>query len=145
MLKSYKKFIAFLTVGLTVLAVGATTSVNCGSVQAGKQRHYMRVTVDYIDNSNTDGVSRVACTLVGVPHTSSRIDSIHALVGGRLLRATDIDGVDFSRYFQWEDDGAVPVEIDIERVNRVSPADSLKVYTVHGIYTAPLKNVRIKR
>ena len=98
----------------------------------------MQVTVDKIDNTNSDGVSRVSCTLWGVPHTSSRIDSVTAVIKGRTYKATDIDGVDFGRYFQWEDEKDLPVEVDIKRHTQFGTTDTIKFHTVHGVYTAPL-------
>lgn len=60
-------------------------------------------------------VTRVYATLTGQPHTSARIDAVK-LTGadGTTLEATDIDGVDFLRWFQWEDDGRVTVEVDFD-------------------------------
>lgn len=61
-------------------------------------------------------VTRVYGRLTGIPHTSARIDgfTITADPTGRRgqARATDIDGFDFERRFQWEDSGSFPVEID---------------------------------
>lgn len=116
----------------------AQSSFTCGP-DGNRPRHYMKVTVDKIDNINSDGVSRVSCTLAGVPHTSSRIDSVTAIISGRTVRAVDIDGVDFMRYFQWEDEGVVPVDVDLERTSTFSPGDSIMFHTVHGVYAAPLK------
>lgn len=123
-----------------VLSLNAFAAIeNCGPKQQNR-RHIMQVTVDKIDNNNSDGVSRVNCTLWGVPHTSSRIDSVTAVVNGRTYKATDIDGVDFGRYFQWEDDRDLPVEVDIKRHSAFSKTDSIYFHTVHGIYSAPLNN-----
>lgn len=103
------------------------------------KRHYMDVKIEAIDNANSDGVTRLSCTLKGIPHTSSRIDSVAALVNNRRLKATDIDGVDFARYFQWEESGAIEVEIDLPRFKNVSPRDTIIIYTVHGPFKVPLK------
>lgn len=62
--------------------------------------------VDSIDYRKE--VTRIYGRLTGRPHTSNRIDNA-ALDG---CGCTDIDGVDFNRYFQWEDDGQIPVELD---------------------------------
>ena len=128
---------------LSVMAAMSLYSVaaieKCGSKQSAR-RHMMQVTVDKIDNNNSDGVSRVTCTLLGVPHTSSRIDSVTAIVNGRSVKATDIDGVDFGRYFQWEDERDFPVDVDIKRHSKYAPTDSIYFHTVHGVYSAPLIN-----
>ncbi len=125
----------FTAISLQVFA----TTYNCGQ-RPQNQRHIMQVTVDKIDNTNSDGVSRVSCTLWGVPHTSSRIDSVTAVIKGRTYKATDIDGVDFGRYFQWEDEKDFPVEVDIKRHTQFGATDTIKFHTVHGVYTAPLNN-----
>ncbi len=122
-----------------VLFGGQITVMGQGQGTKHAPRHAMTVRVDQIDNTNSDGVSRVACVLLGIPHTSSRVDSVTAVIGNKTVKATDIDGVDFGRYFQWEDDSALPVEVDIERHARFNKGDSIKFHTVHGVYTAPLK------
>lgn len=57
-------------------------------------------------------LTRVYGKLVGRPHTSNRIDGVSLTTTGSAVTSTDIDGVDFQRYFQWEDDGQIPLEID---------------------------------
>ncbi|MDE5687392.1 MAG: hypothetical protein K2I18_02045 [Paramuribaculum sp.] len=57
-------------------------------------------------------LTRVYGRLTGRPHTSNRIDGIVLVSGGKTFVSTDIDGVDLKRWFQWEDEGAIPVEID---------------------------------
>ena len=131
------KHIALAVVAALTLQAQSAAAI-CGPRPDNKQNHVMQVTVDKIDNTNSDGVSRVACTLWGVPHTSSRIDSVTAVINGVVFKATDIDGVDFGRYFQWEDEQDLPVEVDLKRHTRFSPTDTIKFHTVHGVYTAPL-------
>ncbi len=46
---------------------------------------------------------------VGRPHTSCRVDAVSLRAGKGVYTATDINGVDFKRWFQWEDDGEIPV------------------------------------
>ncbi|MCM1297510.1 MAG: hypothetical protein NC311_18380, partial [Muribaculaceae bacterium] len=67
-----------------------------------------------------------------------RIDSAHIVDRGTKLRAIDIDGVDFARYFQWEDDGVVNIDIDFPRLRRISREASIVIHTVHGDITAPI-------
>ena len=57
-------------------------------------------------------LTRVYGRLTGRPHTSNRIDGVVLVSGGRTFVSTDIDGVDMKRWFQWEEDGFIPVEID---------------------------------
>ncbi|MDE6317378.1 MAG: hypothetical protein K2L73_03150 [Muribaculaceae bacterium] len=59
-----------------------------------------------------DNLVRVCGTLTGTPNTSGRIDRISLVAGDRKVEANDIDGVDFERYFIWEDEGSIYLEID---------------------------------
>ncbi len=68
-------------------------------------------TVDSVDCRKD--LTRVYGHLEGRPHTSARIDAVTLVTDKSPLReCTDIDGVDFNRYFQWEDDGRIGVELD---------------------------------
>lgn len=66
--------------------------------------------VDSIDYRKD--LTRVYGKVTGRPHTSNRIDEVKLIGNGGVLVSDDIDGVDFRRYFQWEDDGQIPLEID---------------------------------
>ena len=50
-----------------------------------------------------DNGVRLQIVLMGIPGTSQRIDGIDLNIGSKLIKATDIDGVDFERHFQFED------------------------------------------
>ncbi len=106
--------------------------------QSSQTRHYMKIEMGKSSTDNSDNVLRVSCALIGVPHTSSRVDSIIGLIGGKQYRACDIDGIDFNRYFQWEDD-AVEIEIDFPVKKLPGKNDSIYIYTVHGQYKSPFK------
>lgn len=84
-----------------------------------------QVRVDSV--SCRDDLSRVYCKIIGRPHTSDRIDGATLTVNGITLTATDIDGVDFKRYFQWEDDGIIPLEIDFPPIPNATGVLSLKM------------------
>lgn len=74
-------------------------------------------------------LTRVYGRLSGRPHTSNRIDFIYVRpASGTQAESTDIDGVDMKRWFQWEDDGIIPVEIDFPAM---SPQSGM-VITVEG-------------
>ncbi|MDE5839013.1 MAG: hypothetical protein K2H39_08160 [Paramuribaculum sp.] len=92
-------------------------------------------------------LTRVYGKLTGTPHTSHRIDAVKLQTGG--LAATDIDGVDFKRWFQWEDDGAIPVEIDFppmkERSSIVIEAITPRGTAIWTIETVPACAVKRKR
>lgn len=103
------------------------------------------IKVTGVNNTNHDGVTRLQCEIVGFPHTSQRIDGAFLKHNGKQLQATDIDGVDFNRYFQWEDDGVVTLEIDFPLTKNLSPADSLIFQTVNGRFGAPLGKFKTYR
>ena len=83
-------------------------------------------------------LTRVYGKLVGRPHTSNRIDGISLTTTGSAVISTDIDGVDFQRYFQWEDDGQIPVEIDFPVLKNTDECQFLFM-TVHGPSTTTVK------
>ncbi|MCM1349404.1 MAG: hypothetical protein NC338_08330 [Firmicutes bacterium] len=66
-------------------------------------------------------LTRVYGTLNGRPHTSNRIDRLVLVTPtGKQFEATDIEGVDFKRWFQWEDSGKIEVEIDFPAMTEVN-------------------------
>lgn len=134
-----KQFITTLIITLVLSTSTCIAQRKCGSAP-GSQKHFMQVRIEKVDNNNSDGVSRISCALVGIPHTSSRVDSVIAVVKGVKYKSTDIDGVDYGRYFQWEEDGVIPVDVDVKSIKRFTNRDSLKFYTVYGVFTAPFKS-----
>ncbi len=74
-------------------------------------------------------LTRVYGRLSGRPHTSNRIDFISVRGSeGAETESSDIDGVDMKRWFQWEDDGIIPVEIDFPAMK----PQTYMVITVQG-------------
>ena len=74
-------------------------------------------------------LTRVYGRLSGRPHTSNRIDFISVRASeGAETESSDIDGVDMKRWFQWEDDGIIPVEIDFPAMK----PQTYMVITVQG-------------
>lgn len=133
-----RKFIFISIFAIAILSAMAQVNLKCRDIDSDSQKHYMKIEVGNKSLNNSDNVLRVSCALVGVPHTSSRIDSVFATVKGKRYKATDIDGVDFNRYFQWEDD-AIEIEVDIPCRKQPAKKDSIFFYTVHGIYKSALK------
>lgn len=88
----------------------------------------LEIIADSIDYRSD--VTRIYCRLSGKAHTSSRIDSVSVSMPVRVS-ATDIDGVDFKRWFQWEDDGVIPVEIDFPPMKPVKNM-TINVLTPRG-------------
>lgn len=109
-----------------IAACAATKTVKCKSTSTG----VLAFTADSIMFRND--VTRLYGKLKGMPHTSSRIDSLTmTLSGGNKTASTDIDGVDMRRWFQWEDDGLIPVEIDFPPMKR-QPSATIEVAGPHG-------------
>lgn len=105
-----KKFITLtLTLLVTFLSLGAVEVAGYRNNTGGRENPLV-LQVDRVDYRGD--LTRVYARLVGRPHTSQRIDGVSLKAAGKLYTATDIDGVDFKRWFQWEEDGVIPIEID---------------------------------
>lgn len=113
-------------VALGIMPVGA--KVVRGFESASDETLGFRVdSIDYRKD-----LTRVYGTLLGRPHTSARLDGVVMIVGGAPAKeCTDIDGVDFNRYFQWEDDGAINVELDFAPI-KAAPKGQLIFSTPRG-------------
>lgn len=61
------------------------------------------------------------------PNTSACINSFVLNADNTPFRATDIDGFDFERRFQWEETGVLPIEIDFPVIKGVRPTASLNI------------------
>lgn len=106
---------------LTLKAAAAvlTAAVACNTISAGGKTVRGYTVTPQGDNPGIglalDSVeyrkdlTRVYCRIIGRPSTSHRIDSV--AIGGSP--ATDIDGVDMKRWFQWEEEGEISLEIDL--------------------------------
>lgn len=92
--------------------------------------------VDSIDYRSD--LIRIYGKLIGKPHTSNRIDEVSLTGKSVAVTSTDIDGVDFQRYFQWEDNGMIPVEIDFPAIKPLNEAQILFM-TAHGPSTTTVK------
>ncbi len=90
----------------------------------------LSIVVDSIDYRRD--LTRVYCKAVGRPHTSNRIDAMKMILKDGSYVANDIDGVDFKRYFQWEDEGSIPLEIDFPPMKAVTPM-RLEIVSPHGM------------
>lgn len=69
-------------------------------------------------------IIRIYGQLIGRPHTANRIDMITMVNGSASITSNDIDGIDYQRWFQWEDNGKIPIEIDIpykgDKLNKIT-------------------------
>lgn len=89
--------------------------------------------------TKTDEGIRISLCLVGIPHTSQRIDGVDLVIDKKLVKATDIDGIDFERYFQFEDEGVITIEVDFPFKGTVPKTAKLVFHTVNGDITAPAR------
>ena len=112
-----KLFTTLATLLLPAMALSAKTVIVYEAVTPSP---VLTLSVDSIDYR--PDLTRLYGKLIGRPHTSQRVDAATILSGKSILTATDIDGVDFKRYFQWEDDGSIPVEIDFPAVKQFGSA-----------------------
>lgn len=85
-----------------------------------------------------DGIHITLC-LVGIPSTSQRIDGIDLVDGTNVIPAADIDGIDFKRYFQFEDEGVQVVEVDFPYKGTLPKTATLVFHTEKGDIKAPAK------
>jgi len=88
----------------------------------------------------TDEGVRITVCIVGIPNTSQRIDGVDLVMGPKIVKATDIDGVDFERYFQFEEDGVIVVETDFPFKGIIPKTAKLVFHTVKGDVTCPARN-----
>lgn len=135
--------VLLVSIGLGV-AIQAQNSTQCGTVHGDKKVVFYATPVT-LNNTNSDGVSRIGVNLQGLPHSSNRIDDVVLYHGGKQLHALDIDGVDFKRYFQWEDNGELYIEVDFLKQPVLLPSDSISFLTVNGVFTVKLGKLRPSR
>lgn len=117
----------FAALALVVVAIAA---------QARTERNYRATAAQHI-NIQVDSIdfrgdlTRLYGKLIGRPHTSQRIDEVVLHIGTASFQGKDIDGVDFKRWFQWEEDGAIPVELDFRKMTPFKTA-TLEIVTPRG-------------
>lgn len=87
----------------------------------------------------TDEGIRISLCLVGIPSTSQCIDSVDLKIGPKVIKATDIDGVDFGRAFQFEDTGVQVIELDFPFKGQLSKSATLVFHTTNGDIEAPAR------
>lgn len=87
----------------------------------------------------TDEGIRISVCLVGIPSTSQRIDSVDLNVGPKMIKAIDIDGVDFERAFQFEDTGVQVIELDFPFKGLLPKNATLTFHTANGDVVSPAR------
>lgn len=79
-----------------------------------------------------EGLTRLQLKLIGKAHTAGRIDSVYVFGADSVgVVATDIDGVDFGRWFQWEDEPVIDIELDLPGT-AYGGGETLTFYGPHG-------------
>lgn len=122
---------------------------NCRKL-AGKSDRQFEFALNEIIYKADDNLARVCGNITGTPHTSARIDSVTFVSEKRRIKANDIDGVDFERYFQWEDDGNIYIEIDFPGYRKSeglldSCGNSIVFHTAKGDITIPFGKRRVAK
>lgn len=110
----------FIIIFLAILCPACIVAKNVrkASSQSSGQLVFLADSIDFRSD-----LTRLYGRLSGQPHTSGRIDFMAVILNVKTvkpLEATDIDGVDFKRWFQWEEDGIIPIEIDFPPMTPVS-------------------------
>lgn len=118
-----------LAVAFLLIAVFAAQARVERNYRLSSARH-LTLVVDSIDYRSD--VTRVYGKFIGTPHTSQKLHEAVIENAGKRYVASDIDGVDFNRWFQWEDDGVIPVEIDFPVMAVVNNA-TLVLTTANGV------------
>lgn len=93
---------------------------------------HVNLIIDSIDFR--EDLTRLYGRMIGRPHTSQKINRMEMKVGSEAFKAEDIDGVDFERWFQWEDDGVISIEVDFKAMKPVK-SGTLIIETVRGVDT----------
>lgn len=91
---------------------------------------HVNLIIDSIDFR--EDLTRLYGRIIGVPHTSQKINRMEMKVGSSVFNAEDIDGVDFERWFQWEDDGVISIEVDFKAMQPVK-SGTLIIETARGV------------
>lgn len=119
----------------------AAASVPLSVHEASAQVNQLDAEINIIPDKTvkTDDGIRISLCVVGIPHTSQRIDGIDLVIGSKLVKAVDIDGVDFERYFQFEDSGVQTIEVDFPFSGTLPKTAKLIFHTATGDITAPAR------
>lgn len=132
----------FITLIATAAIVGTGLSAKVVKNFTSTSDNVLTFTVDSIDYRQD--LTRVYGRVQGRPHTSARIDEVQYIGDRAAWKATDIDGVDFRRYFQWEDEGEIPLEIDFP-ATKPDAGVQLIFTTARGQSTTTAKKIATKK
>lgn len=81
--------------------------------------------------------TRIYGKLTGTPHIANRIDNLilKGSMSHKAVKSTDIDGIDLKRWFQWEDEAIIPVEIDFPSCSSKRGRTTVSVTSPKGACT----------
>lgn len=140
-----KKTVSFLSLFLISLLLSAVSAKVVNGYVNVKERSSGLITFKITSVDYRDDVTRLKGTLSGRPHTSNRLDTLILVTPqGKSYTSTDIEGVDMKRYFQWEDDGEIEVEIDFAPMKPLSSFE-LKATGPNGPSSSLIKLVKAKK
>ena len=128
-----------LRIAALLLCCGAAATATLPEAQA--QVNQLDADVNVIPDKVTppaDGI-RISVCLVGIPSTAQRIDAVTLVVGPKKIKATDIDGVDFERAFQFEDTGVQVIELDFPFKGKLPKTATLIFHTADGDVESPAR------
>lgn len=110
---------------MTFFAIDAKVLKGYQTVVAPGSPNDISLTIDSIDFRGD--LTRVYGHIDSRPNTSACINSFVLNADKTPFRATDIDGFDFERRFQWEETGVLPVEIDFPVIKGVRTNAKLNI------------------
>lgn len=106
MLSSFKRYFSFWLLCVLFNYLGAFAQ------SPNHAEHYpILFDVEELTPHTDDNLIRISGNLKSKPNTSANILSIE-LRQSQSIYAVDTDGFDLGRYFQWEEDGNIKIEID---------------------------------
>lgn len=128
-----------LRIAAALLFAGAGCAVTLPAATAQVNQIDAEINIIPDKAVKTETGVRISVCLVGIPHTSQRIDGVDLVIGKKLVKATDIDGIDFERYFQFEDEGVITIEIDFPFSGTIPKTAKLVFHTVKGDISSPAR------
>ena len=67
------------------------------------------------------------------------MDSVDLKIGEKVYKATDIDGLDFGRSFQFDDTSVQVIELDFPFKGKLPKTATLTFHTADGEVVAPAR------
>ncbi len=129
-----------MTSRILIIASALVLNLNSASARvvkgfACKSTGQTALVVDSIDFRSD--LTRIYGKIKGKPHFSDRIDrlTLKGAMSDTPCQSTDIDGIDMKRWYQFEDSGMIPVEIDFPPFSRYKGATAIAVSGPKGAST----------